>query len=639
MEGLTPEVAAGRRRLLAAAERYWSERPAVRDLAPLRMAMHPRPFGVRPLPAESPIDLPDYLLLLHDVFDRKLLLMGTPDADPTPLLRPLHAALLGRAAAAAHEPVPVLFSLRGWSRSVTSLAEWLALRIAARHGGTRRLAQQMVYHGTVLPMLAGLERLSNPDAAAAMREIERYLWKQAEPCFVLACRDARLRSLAIALPMGGEIETRRLSDAQVERCLADRPHQLAGLAALRGQNETLAARMRRPADLSMLATIAAGLDPHEIAERTSEEGPLVAAFLDAAGSRSRGLSPETIRAGLSTVTAALQGSGGHGFREASLQPFLLESVGARRLYLFLSGIALALPPALWLGLLVALREFGRRPPIDAVLTGLLVGLYAALLFGPLYAVIRDLAGRRIERAPRVRWDADRWRGLVMFGATRWAGYGFLISLVALTGLTAVAGPVRSVLGGIVIFAFLTISGGLLFALRRLLAIGGRGVPGPRRMAPVAADLRRAAGEAVQLGGVYAAAAALLLGVTVLLFGLFAGQRSAALLEEAVRSALVASLLVGTLVFVAAWLIGGGYGAAQRGALRVVLALWRRLPLNLTEFLHQAQQLGLLADDGDGLAPVYPLITTPAASEEPLPPAPPAVAAVEPMQPAERRPES
>ena len=99
---------------------------------------------------------------------RRLVMIGEPGAGKSGVLLLLTLGLLARRTLA--DPVPVLFSVASWDPARTGFSQWLARHLSDEYPFVRpREAQAIVAAGRVLPLLDGLDELSQGAAAAAWR--------------------------------------------------------------------------------------------------------------------------------------------------------------------------------------------------------------------------------------------------------------------------------------------------------------------------------------------------------------------------------------------------------------------------------------------------------------------------------------
>jgi hypothetical protein len=130
---------------------------------------------------------------------RRLVILGEPGAGKSVLLIRLLQHLIE--ARTPSDPVPVLFSLSSWDPQEQTLKTWLANQLrrthpalrahATRGEGSGDLAQALLDAGRILPLLDGLDELSQVWHATAIDALNRAL--PAKQPLVVACRAAQYR--------------------------------------------------------------------------------------------------------------------------------------------------------------------------------------------------------------------------------------------------------------------------------------------------------------------------------------------------------------------------------------------------------------------------------------------------------------
>ncbi|MGW7494245.1 NACHT domain-containing protein [Streptomyces luteogriseus] len=149
---------------------------------------------------------------IGEVFDdlvptRRLVILGEPGAGKSVLLIRLLRHIIETRTPS--DPVPVLFSLSSWNPQELTLKTWLADQLrrahpalrgtATRRDGSDDLAQALLDAGRILPLLDGLDELSQVWHATAIHALNRDL--PAKQPLVVACRAAPYRD-ALTHPGG-----------------------------------------------------------------------------------------------------------------------------------------------------------------------------------------------------------------------------------------------------------------------------------------------------------------------------------------------------------------------------------------------------------------------------------------------------
>jgi hypothetical protein len=228
---------------------------------------------------------------------RRLVVVGDGGMGKSVLC--LHLARELLAARSPGGPIPIPLALSSWDPEALGLDDWLVRRLpidvapglagAAADGTDRTLAQAMVEDGLVIPLLDGLDQLTEPARARAIRRIN----EAGDRPLLLSCRTAEFeQALAGAHDVvsgAAVIRLRKLSAAQVGNWLR---RTVAGPAA--GKWGSLTEISGLPAE-ALSTPLLAGLarevysetsaDPRELlgcTEPNDVEWHLLAAFVPAA---------------------------------------------------------------------------------------------------------------------------------------------------------------------------------------------------------------------------------------------------------------------------------------------------------------------------------------------------------------------
>lgn len=165
----------------------------------------------------------------------RLVVLGEPGSGKTMLLVRLLLDLLIRRKSGA--PVPILVSLASWNPVLQELHEWLAAELTADHpalaapapAGSR--GQAMLARGMILPVLDGLDELPETLWAAAITRINDAL--RPGEAVVVSSRSAAYWE-AVCLPQGAATVLR--GAAVIEMCPVDAP--TAARYLLHGSSDT-----------------------------------------------------------------------------------------------------------------------------------------------------------------------------------------------------------------------------------------------------------------------------------------------------------------------------------------------------------------------------------------------------------------
>ena len=157
--------------------------------------------NIRRVPGEV-IDLDGALDEAVDVFikipSRRLVVIGQPGAGKTVFTLRFTLDLLARRQPG--DPVPVIFGLHTWNPLEQSLQEWMAARLATDYPALRNtakpgrtIADELVGGHRILPVLDGLDEVSQPLRGDALRTLNMSLDKGTP--VILTCRESDYRQV------------------------------------------------------------------------------------------------------------------------------------------------------------------------------------------------------------------------------------------------------------------------------------------------------------------------------------------------------------------------------------------------------------------------------------------------------------
>jgi NACHT domain len=187
---------------------------------------------------------------------RRLVILGAPGAGKTTLA--VQMLLEFVSTRAPGEPVPVLLPVASWDTTAyPTLRDWLAIRLSQDYPALRAqeqgpdLPQALAARAQILPLLDGLDELSDPSRSEVIAALNRSL--RADDQVILTCRTSEFTAtIAVGdvLKAAAVIEAEALTPAAaatyLENCLPRRPDQgwqtvLANLRAKQTRNGPAAA--------------------------------------------------------------------------------------------------------------------------------------------------------------------------------------------------------------------------------------------------------------------------------------------------------------------------------------------------------------------------------------------------------------
>ena len=111
---------------------------------------------------------------IYDEADGELLILGQPGSGKTILLLELTRHLLERAEQDENHPISAVFSLSSWADQQLPFALWLVEELNSKYQVPRRLGQQWIDGGMLLPVLDGLDEVAVEYRSACIEAINLY---------------------------------------------------------------------------------------------------------------------------------------------------------------------------------------------------------------------------------------------------------------------------------------------------------------------------------------------------------------------------------------------------------------------------------------------------------------------------------
>jgi len=117
---------------------------------------------------------------VYDEADGELLILGEPGAGKTTLLLERACPLLERAEANEHHRIPVVFHLSSWAKKHLPPSRWLIEELWTKYQIPRKIGQSWVASDQLLPLLDGLDEVSEETRAGCVQAINAYYQKRVE---------------------------------------------------------------------------------------------------------------------------------------------------------------------------------------------------------------------------------------------------------------------------------------------------------------------------------------------------------------------------------------------------------------------------------------------------------------------------
>jgi TIR domain/NACHT domain/Tetratricopeptide repeat len=168
---------------------------------------------------QSPQALPDRTTIMgvYDRADGELLILGEPGAGKTTLLLELTRTLLERAERDEWLRMPIVFHLSSWAEKRQPLSIWLVEELLTKYQVPRKIGENWMNTGQVLPLLDGLDEVAKEVRAACVQAINTYYQSQREresSPIVVCCRSDEYLSLSHRLLLQSAVTVQPLKSKE-----------------------------------------------------------------------------------------------------------------------------------------------------------------------------------------------------------------------------------------------------------------------------------------------------------------------------------------------------------------------------------------------------------------------------------------
>jgi len=174
------------------------------------------PLVQRPDHGERPLPPGIRVVDVYDKMDQALLILGAPGSGKTTLLLELARDLLDRADRDPAHPIPVMFPLSTWAKSLRPLAGWLVDELNLQYHVDRKIGQAWVDANQILPLLDGLDEVEAEHRAACVEAINAFRQDRGFLPLVICSRTADYQDLTPKLKLQDAIVVQPLSPQQVD---------------------------------------------------------------------------------------------------------------------------------------------------------------------------------------------------------------------------------------------------------------------------------------------------------------------------------------------------------------------------------------------------------------------------------------
>ena len=402
-----------RMRILKQVRRTWIDgllMPSLHHAATIELRLQDRPDVLEnPWQAQTlkldrkPHNLPigTSIIQVYDEADGELLILGEPGAGKTTLLLELANSLLKRADKDEQLPMPIVFHLSSWANKRQSLSTWLVEELRTKYQVSHKIAQGWIDSDQVLPLLDGLDEVTEEARSSCVQAINAYYQSRLEEHgyspIVVCCRSDEYGAISTRIILQHAVSILPLTPEQINTYLEQIGEQTQGLR--QGLNEAieLYSVVRQPLMLNILTFAYQGAQASEVpigATREEMQHTVFARYVECMLKRrgqSKRWKPEQIISWLTFLAMQMRGHNQTLFSVENLQPTWLS-----RKWRLLYQCCVGLVSALIFGLLFGL-SFGL---FVGLLFGLSFGLFVGLLFGLFVGLVLGLAEMLVKLSGR-----------------------------------------------------------------------------------------------------------------------------------------------------------------------------------------------------------------------------------------------
>ncbi len=205
--------------------------------------------------AKRPLAQGTSLLHIYDKAEQELLILGEPGVGKSTLMIDLATQLVERAKVYKNHPLPIIFYLSSWAIKRLPLQDWLSEQLAQHYGVPWPMSKQSIQAGFILPLLDGLDEMTEPDRPACIKAINTYrLAGYLHPPLVVCSRQAEYTTAAEQqrLALHNAVVVQPLTTGQVDTYLSQQGESLTALRRTLKQDSTLEELAKTPLMLSTM---------------------------------------------------------------------------------------------------------------------------------------------------------------------------------------------------------------------------------------------------------------------------------------------------------------------------------------------------------------------------------------------------
>ncbi len=216
------------------------------------------PSGDMPLAADT------HIMQIFERMNGKLLILGDPGGGKTTTLLELARELLTRAETDEAHPIPVVFNLSSWGEKQLPLTEWLLDELNSKYQVPRKVALQWVQDEAILPLLDGLDEVTETARDACVQAINTYRSEHGFVDMVVCSRIRDYEALTNQLKLNGAVVIQPLADDQIQHYLTALGSDVAVVRDLITRDEQLRELAQSPLMLSVIILAYRGTSASDI---------------------------------------------------------------------------------------------------------------------------------------------------------------------------------------------------------------------------------------------------------------------------------------------------------------------------------------------------------------------------------------
>ena len=217
-----------------------------------------------PVPVEQTIDE------LFEAHGRNLLILGEPGSGKTFTMLQLAEVLIQQAEVDPRLPVPVVLNLASWAEERKSLVEWIVDELLLQYQVPRKLCRAWLEKDELSLLLDGLDEVDADHRDACIVAINSF--KATHAANVVVCsRIADYEQLQERLNLGTAVTIQPLTEAEIDRYLAQEALELQAVLATLKHDEDMRELVQAPLMLTIMTLAYRGMTVEELRSFASIE--------------------------------------------------------------------------------------------------------------------------------------------------------------------------------------------------------------------------------------------------------------------------------------------------------------------------------------------------------------------------------